>query len=44
MYIEMGKKVKDNTNKIINAERPIDDIILEISEWIRGNAGCKWNN
>jgi uridine kinase len=39
MYIEIGKKVKVNSNLIINANRNIDDIVLEISELIRRKKG-----
>ncbi|WP_136603892.1 hypothetical protein [Paenibacillus dokdonensis] len=39
MYSEIGKRVKANSNLIINANRNIDDIVLEISELIRRKKG-----
>jgi len=39
MYIHIGKKVKANSDLIINANRNIDEIVIEISELIRNSKG-----
>ncbi|WP_410769401.1 hypothetical protein [Fontibacillus sp. BL9] len=40
MYYETGKKVKANADLIMDANKNIDDIVLEIAEWIRKMQGC----
>lgn len=35
MYSEIGKKVKANSDLVINANRNVEEIVLEISELIR---------
>ncbi|RCX21458.1 uridine kinase [Fontibacillus phaseoli] len=40
MYFETGKKVKANSDLIIDANKNIDGIVLEISEWIVKMQGC----
>lgn len=43
MYMETGKRVRANSDVIINANKDIDEIVLDVSEWIGRMKGFWYN-